>query len=74
MLDLGRVEGVAAVGVDGGQVGVLAWPPFACVVELPAGKHELAIEVTNPPANRNWAAGLTAGLLGPVTLRREMDA
>lgn len=74
VLDLGRVEGVAAVGVDGGQVGVLAWPPFACVVELPAGKHELAIEVTNPPANRNWAAGLTAGLLGPVTLRREMDA
>jgi len=67
-LDLGRIEGIAAVSVDGEQEAVLAWPPFACALELAAGEHELAIKVTNPPANRNWAAGLVAGLLGPVTL------
>ncbi len=69
VLDLGRVEGVAAVSVDGEEREVLAWPPFTCELELAAGEHELAIEVTNPPANRNWAAGIVAGLLGPVVLR-----
>ncbi|MFW6157069.1 MAG: hypothetical protein ACOC7J_07100, partial [Armatimonadota bacterium] len=70
VLDLGRVEGVAAVSIDGEEREVLAWPPFAWELELEAGEHELAIEVTNPPANRNWAAGMVAGLLGPVWLRQ----
>jgi hypothetical protein len=38
---------------------------------LTAGEHELQIEVTNAPANRNRAAGLPAGLLGPVTVWRK---
>jgi hypothetical protein len=37
---------------------------------LPAGTHRLTVEVTNAPANRNRAAGLPAGLLGPVRLYR----
>ena len=70
VLDLGRVESAAAVSIDGERRAVLAWPPFACELELAAGEHELSIEVTNPPANRNWAVGMVAGLLGPVTLHR----
>ncbi len=67
-LDLGRVEGVAAVSIDGEERAVLAWPPFACELEPGAGEHELTIEVTNSPANRNWAAGIAAGLMGPVAM------
>ncbi|MGC9317002.1 MAG: glycosyl hydrolase [Armatimonadota bacterium] len=69
-LDLGRVEDCAAVSIDGEQVAVLPWPPYRCRLQLAAGEHELAVEVINPPANRNWAAGMTAGLLGPVRLCR----
>lgn len=65
--DLGRVEDCAAVSVDGRSTAVLAWPPYRCVLaDLAAGDHELRVEVTNPPANRNRAAGQPAGLLGPV--------
>ncbi len=70
-LDLGRVEDVAAVALDGAPVAVLGWPPYRCrlAIDRP-GAHELAIEVTNPPANRSRAARLPAGLLGPVRLHR----
>jgi hypothetical protein len=69
LLDLGRVEDCAAVAVDGRPAEVRAWPPYRCLLAgLAAGEHELRVEVTNPPANRNRAAGLPAGLLGPVRL------
>lgn len=72
VLDLGRVEDVAAVAVDGLPVAVLAWEPYRVkLAGLAAGEHELQIEVTNAPANRNRAAGLPAGLLGPVRVRPE---
>jgi hypothetical protein len=71
LLDLGRVEDCAAVSVDGDTLAVLPWLPYHCVLpNLVPGVHELAIEVTNPPANRNRAAGLVAGLLGPVRMGR----
>jgi len=70
VLDLGRVEDCAAVGVDGQRIAVLPWPPYACALNLGAGSHDLTIEITNPAANRNWAAGIIAGLLGPVRLCR----
>ncbi|NLO06893.1 MAG: hypothetical protein GX131_13795 [candidate division WS1 bacterium] len=73
VLDFGRVKGVALVRVDGEECAVLAWPPYACALELEAGEHQLEIEVTNPPANRNWAAGMVAGLLGPIVLRRDLS-
>ena len=70
VLDLGRVEDCAAVTVDGNPVAVLPWEPYRCMLYgLESGAHELQVEVTNPPANRNRAAGLTAGLLGPVKLQ-----
>ncbi|MEI6503474.1 MAG: hypothetical protein WCP21_20880, partial [Armatimonadota bacterium] len=69
VLDLGRVESSAAVAVDGVAVAVLAWEPYRVTLAgLTAGVHSLEIEITNAPANRNNAAGLPAGLLGPVML------
>ena len=69
LLDLGTVYDVAAVCLDGKPVITLAWPPYRCSLNnLTAGTHELAVEVSNPPANRNRAARLPAGLLGPVRL------
>jgi len=71
LLDLGRVEDVAKVSIDGKQQAVIAWPPYSCQVRnLSAGQHDLEIEVTNAPANRNRGAKLTSGLLGPVRFYR----
>ncbi|MBI2191677.1 MAG: hypothetical protein HYU36_06815 [Planctomycetes bacterium] len=68
-LDLGRVEDVAEVRWDGHSLPPMAWPPYRCVLPRSTrGEHVLAIDVTNPPANRNRGARLTAGLLGPVLL------
>ena len=70
-LSMGRVEDIAAVSVDGRPAAVRAWKPYRCVLEvLSAGEHLLEIEVTNAPANRYRAAGLPAGLLGPVKMER----
>ncbi len=70
-LDLGRVEDLAEVALDGQPPRALAWPPYRCALgRLGSGPHDLAITVWNPPANRNRAARLPAGLLGPVRLRR----
>jgi len=72
ILNLGRVEDLAVVSIDGQQIVVLAWPPYRCSLsDITPGEHELAIEVVNAPANRNRAANLPAGLLGPVRLIRE---
>lgn len=71
LLDLGRVEDVAAVRIEGKAEVVLAWPPYQCLWEVAsAGTYALHIKVTNPPANRNRAARRPAGLLGPVRLLR----
>jgi len=71
-LDLGRVEDVAAVFVDGNAGTVLAWQPYCCRLgRLAAGCHRLRVDLTNSQANRDRLAGLTAGLLGPVTLLRQ---
>lgn len=69
LLELGRVEDVAEVFLDGKRITTLAWPPYRCQLGcLDAGNHSLKVEVANPPANRNRAANLPAGLLGPVRL------
>lgn len=69
LLDLGRVEDVAELRLDGQSLGTAAWPPY--VLRLPAlaaGTHRLEIRVANPPANRTRLANRPAGLLGPVRL------
>ncbi|NCQ27934.1 MAG: hypothetical protein GW802_10965 [Armatimonadetes bacterium] len=69
LLDLGRVEDCVAVSLDEQPAAVLPWLPYRCVLPgLTPGIHELSLEVSNPPANRNRAAGLVAGLLGPVRI------
>ncbi|MHB9105477.1 MAG: glycosyl hydrolase [Armatimonadota bacterium] len=71
VLDLGRVEDMAVVSIDGRQQAVLAWPPYRCRLEgIAPGEHLLEVEVINAPANRNRAARLPAGLLGPVRIMR----
>lgn len=51
-LDLGRVETVATVFVNGRKVRTLWTPPYRCPVELPAGESELRVEVANTWFNR----------------------
>lgn len=71
VLDLGRVEDVAVVSIDGRQHAVLAWPPYRCRLDgIAPGRHEIAIEVLNPPSNRHRAMRYPAGLLGPVRVMK----
>jgi hypothetical protein len=66
ILDLGRVEDLAVVTLAG-QRHVLAWPPYRLSLDgIAPGRHEIAIEVLNAPANRIRAMRFPAGLLGPV--------
>ncbi|NLC44616.1 MAG: hypothetical protein GX783_10085 [Clostridiales bacterium] len=68
-IDLGRVEDVATIKIDGKDCGVLPWPPYKCNLgKLSAGKHVLTVEATNVNANRTRLAKLASGLLGPVKL------
>ena len=58
-LDLGRVETVADVYVNGRKVRTLWAPPYRCEVELKNGANEVRIEVTNTWFNRlAYDAGL----------------
>lgn len=68
-LSLGRVEDIAEVFIDGKSIAVLPWTPYECRLEyLASGSHELRIDITNGPGNRDRLAGLPSGLLGPVCL------
>ena len=51
-LDLGRVETVATVFVNGRKVRTLWAPPYRCQIELKAGANELRVEVANTWFNR----------------------
>lgn len=69
-LDLGRVEDMAVVTLAGARR-VLAWPPYRLSLHrIAPGRHEIAIEVLNAPANRARAMRFPAGLLGPVRAMR----
>lgn len=70
-LDLGRVEDIADVFIDGRHVGVLPWCPYQCELGfIKKGVHKLTIHVTNGPGNHDRLAMLTSGLLGPVRVER----
>ncbi|MDD2404281.1 MAG: hypothetical protein PHI56_07045, partial [Victivallaceae bacterium] len=70
-LDLGRVEDIADVFIDGRHVGVLPWCPYHCELGfIKKGVHKLTIHVTNGPGNHDRLAMLTSGLLGPVRVER----
>ena len=58
-LDLGRVETVATVFVNGRKVRTLWAPPYRCTVELKEGANDLRVEVANTWFNRlAYDAGL----------------
>jgi hypothetical protein len=68
-LDLGHVEDIAVVRLNGKTVKTLAWSPYRCELgHLARGLYPLTIEVTNSPGNRNRASHHLSGLLGPVRL------
>jgi len=68
-LDLGRVEDLAVVNMNGKPVQTLAWSPYRCYLGyLDKGIYPLSIEIINSPGNRNRALNHTSGLLGPVRL------
>ncbi len=59
MLDLGRVETVATVFVNGQKIRTLWAPPYRCEIFLRDGANEVRVEVTNTWFNRlAYDAGL----------------
>jgi len=75
-LDLGVVNNIATVRVNGKSAGIELWSPYQLEITelLKAGSNRLEIGVTNTLANRygQGRPGLTekpeSGLLGPVRL------
>jgi hypothetical protein len=69
-LDLGEVHELAEVTVNGRNVGVRMWKPYAfeLLPYLQAGENVLEARVTNNLANRYDRVSLTSGLLGPVKI------
>jgi len=73
MLDLGDVRELAAVTVNGRQVGHLDWAPYAVDVTaaLQPGSNTVQVTVTNTQANSIQGQAVPSGLLGPVAIRPE---
>lgn len=69
LLDLGRVEDLAEVYLNGRSAAVLISPPYVAPIGfLKRGNYRLQITVSNGPGNRERLADLTSGLLGEVVL------
>ncbi|MFJ8605195.1 glycosylhydrolase-like jelly roll fold domain-containing protein [Streptomyces shenzhenensis] len=70
LLDLGDVRDVAAVTVNGTELGALLWAPFVVDVTglLTPGRNRFDVRVANTLSNERNKP-LPSGLLGPVTLR-----
>ena len=75
-LDLGDVYETAEARVDGAALGVRIAPPYTFAVgDLPAGEHELVVEVINTVDHQMCdyfsmsEPTEPTGILGPVTLR-----
>jgi hypothetical protein len=72
-LDLGSVEEIAEVRLNGRDAGTRVWAPYRLDVtdDLREGENTLEVVVTNTQANEIENRPLASGLLGPVTLRPE---
>ena len=72
LLDLGRVEDLAEVYLNGRSISVLLAPPYIAPIGfLECGNCQLQITVSNGPGNRDRLADLPSGLLGPVVLLKK---
>ncbi len=80
-IDLGRVRGTVAVLVNGVQVGVRIWAPYAVDVTsyLRSGDNDIVVELTNTmasylaahsPSHYTPTYQQVSGIFGPVVLRR----
>jgi hypothetical protein len=71
-LDLGRVQHLAEVWVNGQSVGARLWAPyeFDLIRAVQPGKNRLRIRVGNLIAN-NLGVQAEAGLFGPVSIRSQ---
>jgi len=69
-LDLGDVHEIVRLSVNGQEIGVRMWKPYAFKLnpELLHSINELRVEITNSLANRYDGLSLPSGLLGPITL------
>ena len=72
-LDLGSVEEIAEVRLNGRYAGTRVWAPYRLDVtdDLREGENTLEVVVTNTQANEIENRALASGLLGPVALRPE---
>jgi hypothetical protein len=72
-LELGQVDEIAEVRLNGRDVGDRVWAPYRLDVtsDLRAGENTLEVVVTNTQANEIESRPLSSGLLGPVALRPE---
>lgn len=69
LLDLGKVEDLAEVSIDGQKICTLFKHPYVTgKFALSAGKHSITIKVANGPGNRDRLAGLPSGIIGTVKL------
>ena len=69
-LDLGRVGDIAQLSVDGTEIGVRMWAPYAFDLDAGLAGRSVTIEVrvTNSMANEYDGVKRPSGLMGPVEL------
>ncbi len=72
-LELGQVDEIAEVRVNGRDAGERVWAPYRLDVTdaLRAGENTLEVVVTNTQANSIEGRAISSGLIGPVALRPE---
>lgn len=73
-IDLGSVNEIADVSLDGRAVGSRAWQPYAAEIAVAGGLHRLEVVVVNSSANEAPGPGIgsdparPSGLFGPVRI------
>ncbi|RKP54926.1 hypothetical protein D7Z26_06710 [Cohnella endophytica] len=73
LLNLGDVQEIVRLWVNGKDMGVRMWSPYVFDLEreLRPGINVLRVSVTNSLANRYDGKSLPSGMLGPVELTRK---
>jgi hypothetical protein len=71
LLELGAVDEIAEIRLNGRDAGARVWEPYRLDVtdRLRAGENTLEVTVTNTQANAFEGRALSSGLIGPVRLR-----
>jgi len=74
-LDLSDAHELARLWINGQEIGVRMWKPYAFKLNpvLLQSENELKVEVTNSLANRYDGLSLPSGLLGPIKLTIERN-